>query len=420
MKLRDRGKRISGNCSIKQEDPKPVLTSAESSTTSIRTDTNTDSVTIKKEDMREDKRLLRQQGEFIKRDHYYQCDVCKMKMTDIKSVLEHRHSIHNIADRSGNRSIKHIDMEPDIHDPNLYCKSCEKGFRNANVYRIHLRHTHFMALKPMPRWKAPRKDIAPNPDDPNLYCRACERIYSKKHAYRKHCRNVHVMKSVKFANQSSTSSSRIDSYCQACDRRFSSIESYRLHLFAIHKVDWRLLQQNQKDVLPDVNDPNFYCRSCNKRMASDRNFKQHLMRVHSIFRAAPPKKNGFDPNVNDPNNHCRACQKTYSSKGTYRRHLRTVHQMTLSSLRVNLTTTDLPDPFNPDHYCGVCKKTYASLSTYRKHCKRVHLMVLSRFIIVNPNAKLNINDPDFHCAQCERTLDTKSSFKRHLRIIHGV
>ncbi|KAL9558329.1 hypothetical protein MBANPS3_000952 [Mucor bainieri] len=244
MKLRDRGTRISGNC-IKQEDRKPVLTSAESST-SMRTDTNTGSVTIKKEDMREDKRLLFTAASVGASSFYSQN--CK---------------------RSGNRSIKHIDMEPDIHDPNLYCKSCEKGFRYANAYRIHLRHTHFMALKPIPRWKAPRKDIAPNPDITILYCRGCERIYSRKDAYRKHCRNVHGMKSVKFANQSSTSSSAIDSYYQACDRRFASIQSYRLHLFAIHKVDWRLLQQNQKDVLPDVNDPNFYCRSC-KRMANKR------------------------------------------------------------------------------------------------------------------------------------------------------
>ncbi|KAL9543197.1 hypothetical protein MBANPS3_008228 [Mucor bainieri] len=304
MKLRDRTKRVLGN--IKQEDCKSALTMTDESSTSMSTDTNTVDLTatVKQEDSQKDEKLLKQDGEFSKKDYYYCCDICKRKMQDIRSVLEHRKLIHGVKE-NGNRKIKNIDTEPDIHDPNFYCESCERSYKDRTTYRQHLRHTHYMILKPLPIWKAPRSDIVPDPNDPSLHCGACDHTYSRKDIYKEHCRYLHGIQHVKATNQSSTtSSSLMDTYCQVCDRRFSSLSVYRGHLFAIHKVDWRLTQQTQSNILPNVNDPNFYCCSCSKKMASKESFKQHLMRVHSIFQSAPRKKSRLNPDVNDLNNYC--------------------------------------------------------------------------------------------------------------------
>ncbi|KAL9553261.1 hypothetical protein MBANPS3_003370 [Mucor bainieri] len=413
MNLRHRAKRVLVN--VKQENNKPVLIKAESSTA----ETITVDLTIKQEDTKEHKALLKQHGEFSERDYFYRCDMCTTRMADLTSVLEHRISIHSVK-QFNNSAIKHVETEPDIHDPSFYCKSCEGKYRDARAYRKHLRSAHYMVLKRIPVWKVPHSDVVPDPDDSNLYCRACDRTYKCKQTYRNHCRFIHGMKHVDIANGRSTSNNATDSYCQMCDKRFSSMLSYRCHLFAIHKVDSRPTQRKREGILPNANDPHFYCRSCERKLANKPSFKKHLMTVHSIFETAPRKTSKLNPDVNDPNNHCRACQKTYPSRSKYRAHLRMVHQIILPALRDNFSRTDLPDPYNSDHYCSVCKKTYTSLAAYRIHCRRVHFMELSHASIVNPDAKIDINHPKFYCAQCEHSCIAKRNFEKHIQRVHNM
>ncbi|KAL9556511.1 hypothetical protein MBANPS3_001834 [Mucor bainieri] len=417
MKLRDKRKSFTRN--VKQEDCKPALTMDGSSTFTPIAFKTVDLVTVKQEDMKEHKLVSQQHGEFGEKDYSYRCDRCETRMADLKSVLEHRTSIH-IDKRYSKSKVKNIDMEPDVHDPNFYCNSCEESYKNTHAYRNHLRSVHYMILKPIPDWKAPRSDIVPDLDDPKLYCKACDRTYTQKQSYRRHCWYAHGMKSIKCEYQSSTSSNTTDStYCQICDKRLASLSSYRQHLLVVHKVDSRP-PRKRSDILPNVNDPNFYCRSCKKKMANSNSFKMHLVRVHFIFQTASRKKSRLRPDVNDPNYHCRACKKTWSSRGAYRQHLRMAHQMILSPLRGNASRTDLPDPYNPDHYCSACKKTYASLKAFRYHCTGVHFMTLGHYSVVNPGATININDPSFYCAQCERSFTCRFSFKKHLRSVHNI
>ncbi|KAL9556506.1 hypothetical protein MBANPS3_001829 [Mucor bainieri] len=418
MKLRHRGERVIGN--IKQEDRKPMLYTA-GSPTFTPTDTSTGETPIKQEDTKEHKSLLLQpHDDFGENDYYYRCDICETRMADFKSVLEHRTSIHYIDKRYSKPKVKNIDMEPDVHNPNFYCKSCERSYDDTYAYRQHLRRVHYMVLKPLPIWKAPLNDIVPDPNDPSLHCRACNHTYTRKDYYQKHCRNAHGMTSVKTANQSSTSSSLMDTYCQACDRRLSSIHTYRNHLRTTHKVHSRPKQQKKSDVLPNVDDPNLYCRSCEKKSTNKKAFKDHLMLVHSIFQATPRKKSRLEPNVNDPNNYCCACKKTYSSRGAYRRHLHTVHRILLQSSRKNDDRTDLPNSHDPNNYCNVCRKSFETRSKYRNHCKSVHFMMLCHFSIVHPDAKINTNHPDLYCAQCEHSYARKSDFRKHLRVVHKI
>ncbi|KAL9537997.1 hypothetical protein MBANPS3_011290, partial [Mucor bainieri] len=104
MKLRSRKKRVLGN--TKQEDRKPLLSIAESST-DIVADASSVNLTVKQEDTtKEDKKLLQQDDELGKKGYYYRCDRCEVEMTDLKSVLEHRRSIHYV--KKSKRKIKHL------------------------------------------------------------------------------------------------------------------------------------------------------------------------------------------------------------------------------------------------------------------------------------------------------------------------
>ncbi|KAL0141735.1 hypothetical protein V8B55DRAFT_1562300 [Mucor lusitanicus] len=383
MKLRNRTTRVIGD--VTQEDRKPASNATGESTSILASSSNSCGLIIKQEDAKDDKALLEQHdSEFGTKEYRYKCDMCNQRMPNRKLVLEHRLSIHNIKRRIS-RTIGNINVEPDIHDPNFYCKSCEQGYTNRSRFRHHLRRTHFLVLEKLPNYKVPLKGILPDPDDPKLYCKACNYTYKRKSGYKAHCRYIHGVKSFKSANQkSNTSSNMIDNY------------------------------------LPDADDPNFYCCSCNKKFGRKNSFREHLKEKHSIFHSAPRKQSLCKPDIDDTNNYCRACQKTYSHKSTYRKHLRLVHRMTLPKLKKPADSIDLPDPHNPDHYCSVCKKKYTLSRLYRKHCRNVHFMTLYHVSVVNPNAKIDINDPGFFCAQCERSFPSSLDFKRHLAGVHSI
>ncbi|KAL9555018.1 hypothetical protein PS6_003106 [Mucor atramentarius] len=376
---------------FKQEGNKPDLTVIAASSSTVNKP-NTDSREIKQEDTKNDSSLLKQDEEFGK-DYYYQCDRCMKRMPNLKLVLQHRKLIHNVK-RMGPSKIKDIDTEPDIHDPNFHCKSCNIDYKSRRKYRHHLKYVHFMALKTIPSHQIPQSSIVPDPDDPNLYCRACDSKYSCKSNYKQHCRYAHGMTSVKIANTGVNSDGITDTYCELCDMRLASKSSYKSHLFAIHKVDWRLNQQKSKNIAPDVNDPNFYCCACEIKLATKETFRIHLIGVHSIYRSAP-KKTSLEPDINDPNNYCRTCQKTYSLRSRYRTHLRLVHQIVLPPLIGNADPGKLPDPNDPQNYCNVYHHS-----------------------ISNRNAMIDINHPEFYCAQCERFYSGKPQFVAHIRNVH--
>ncbi|KAL0141276.1 C2H2-type zinc finger transcription factor, partial [Mucor lusitanicus] len=356
MKLRARKKSFLSN--LKQEDRKPILINNAQSSTIEVANTSTLDLTIKQEDSKEHKLLLKQQSKFGSKDYYHRCDICKLRLPNLKSVLEHRKSNHISRLYKSTTIVKNLDKEPDVHDPDFYCKSCEKGYSKKFAYRQHLRIVHYMVLQQLPKRATQKTDIAPDPNDPNFYCRACDFTYKRKSYYKRHCRYAHGLKPAESANPTSSSGSLTDSYCQTCDKRLSSFYAYRCHLFLIHKVDIKQFQRRRNDILPDVNGPNCYCHPCEKKLGSKKSFRQHLKLAHSIFKSAPPQSK-LNPDVDDPNNYCRACQKTYISIYNYRRHLRVVHQMILPPLRGSVNHKQLPDPYNHDYYCSVCKKKYA-------------------------------------------------------------
>lgn len=118
------------------------------------------------------------------------------------------------------------------------------------------------------------------------------------------------MTTVQFANHKSKPNDIMNTYCKLCTVRLASKRSYKKHLFAIHKPDWRQIQQKPKDIEPDTDDPNFYCPVCERKSKSKRDFTTHLMLVHSIYQSAP-KKVSLKNDINDLNNNCRACKKDF-------------------------------------------------------------------------------------------------------------
>ncbi|KAL9546373.1 hypothetical protein MBANPS3_006690 [Mucor bainieri] len=129
MKLSDRKKRVLVN--IKQEDQKTEVSLNNACPPVINAPT-TSSVAIKEEETKERVKLLQTDDKFGKAGYYYHCDICKRKMANLKSVLEHRQSVRNVK-HSNSRKIKFINKEPDVNNPEFYCKSCEVEYKNSKL-----------------------------------------------------------------------------------------------------------------------------------------------------------------------------------------------------------------------------------------------------------------------------------------------
>ncbi|CAO3634993.1 unnamed protein product, partial [Mucor fragilis] len=406
MQLRARKSRVLGNS--KQKNYLAELTLDEASS-SIINEGITASFTIKQEDAKNYSSLLEQEDP----DYYYSCDICNERIPNYMSVLQHRNSIHNIGNKHI-KTIQQVDEVSDIRNLNVFCKPCQVAYDNELSHTQHMKYAHYMVLKSPSRGTETTTDIVSDADNADLlHCKSCNQTFEKNSAYKRHCRYIHNIKTFRNATQEDI----VDTfaYCKPCNRNFVNKYSYRSHVLGIHGISWKLLlQQKQKDVMPDANDPNFYCRSCEKKLSSKYSFDIHLNVVHSIFPSSR-SKSSLKSDTDNLNNRCQACQNAYSSKSKYCTHICLVNQTALSTLE----NQDMPDPDDSHHYCRVCKVFYSTRGTYRFHCKISHCMVLKHASIVNSTAKINTNDPNFYCAQCEHSYSSKSSFKNHLMRVHS-
>jgi transposase-like protein len=84
-----------------------------------------------------------------------------------------------------------FDIEPDLEDPNPYCKSCDYKLKRFYNYRLHLRDIHKIVLKSLSKKPKPNYKIEPGQNDPNHYCKSCDYKFSNRYGYLKHLGLVH-------------------------------------------------------------------------------------------------------------------------------------------------------------------------------------------------------------------------------------
>lgn len=280
-------------------------------------------------------------------------------MADLSSVIEHRKSVHNIQYFNAKTRFKHIDLEPDVYDPNCYCQTCDTKYTTKIRYRIHLRVVHHMVLTPL---KSDSK------------------------------------------NDSAVQKETL--YCNPCKRQFDGRSYYRQHLKRVHKIELKVLADKEHiikrpDILPKWNNQKNYCRSCEITFINKRVFLLHCYLKHDV---KPPKT--ISPDRYDPNFHCKICNITYKSDKSYAYHCRTVHP--------DSTITADSRKYERINYCKICKKTFQMGFYYHRHMHDVHEIT----DVCNSGVKPDVNDPNFYCSACDITLRSKTAFKKHLLMVH--
>lgn len=73
--------------------------------------------------------------------------------------------------RNRKKSVELKEVEPDIDDPNCYCRFCERNTLSSKyIYKQHIVSMHSIDQKPRKKDKA-----IPDVNDLNNYCRLCKR-----------------------------------------------------------------------------------------------------------------------------------------------------------------------------------------------------------------------------------------------------
>lgn len=173
-----------------------------------------------------------------------------------------------------------------------YCETCGKTLSKYISYRKHVVLVHQLDPPP-PRTQAQMHQLKPDEDnsripvqpdmnDPNSYCRTCDFKYSSRYSYRAHLVNVHSMK-LEYLKKLTPGQPNF--YCMDCEK--TTRESYKRHRYHC-KSSSQIKTFYKKSVVPypdlviDEKHPEFYCAQCDKKLAHKSSFREHLKKTHNL------------------------------------------------------------------------------------------------------------------------------------------
>ncbi|GAN11640.1 hypothetical protein MAM1_0768d11218 [Mucor ambiguus] len=347
---------------------------------------------------------------------------------DTAKVALHSNSVHNIKRF---KKIKDINVEPDINDPNNYCKSCESQYKSRIMYRTHLKRIHHMMLQSLLKLKHKfeKTGIAPDPEDQNAYCCSCDRFYQNMVCYRRHLKAVHKMTPMQLKHKRRTRRANSiknpnivpdyydpNLHCSSCNQTYGSKKQYRTHCAGVHGL--RARSKPQKGCLPDANDLNNYCKACDYTYANKRGYRYHCYRVHGL---KPPKFVNPDaiPDINNPYNYCKTCDKRYVARRHFKLHLRVVHKIQEDALVVPTSSCNKqPNIDDQDNYCCCCEKKFATKHSYGRHLFRKH--EITRQTPRKDELLPDVDDPNNYCRVCQKNYRSKGDYRIHIQNTHQV
>ncbi|KAL9536637.1 hypothetical protein MBANPS3_012494 [Mucor bainieri] len=410
----DSEKNISYN-TIKQEDIKDAsLTQQTVDIRDITDSADLDTAKIKQEDTLKKEALKAYIKNPITRGlSYYHCPFCEIKFADFRSVVNHRRAVHNLSGYS--RTIKHMNLEPDVDNPNNTCQSCEKTYCSKKSYRDHLVKVHYVAFER--KRVGPVNNMTPDPHDPNFYCCSCNYTYTSLPGFKAHLLRMHNIR-VPPTHISIIKNPDVlpdwndpNYYCSSCEHHFKTRSSFSVHCINIHHVRSPTQQRCKGQELPDLHDPKFHCKVCDTIYKNEQFYRSHCYEEHNMRMTISGTPNQ-DPN---PNNECSICGKSFSVKYTLYKHLFVVHKMDIESVFQPSSTKQKIN--NSNNYCRVCDKFYASKQSLKYHSRAVHF-IDEKTNQASDETKPDIDDPNNYCRVCQHTYASKKLYRHHIRHIH--
>ncbi|KAL9548343.1 hypothetical protein MBANPS3_005720 [Mucor bainieri] len=334
----------------------------------------------------EDAGLMEEVGES---EHY--CCGCNQYMSDEKTLTKHIEKAHRRT------KIKHLNLKPDVQDPNFYCKACERGYTKQSSFRLHLRQLHKMSDTPSeyycsacnatikehsaysihitrshPNHKIKRIHVRPDINDPNYYCKSCEKPYFKKMKYRHHLQVVHkIFIQDIIVRIPAISTNEPEYYCSGCNTVVHDYSTFVAHIRSQHPTS----RIKNIHIKPDIHDPDDYCSACEKFSVTRKLYLKHLKLVHKILvdstHTDPQHVNSMHSTVSDHDNTPLQSTNPTEVAALYTSTAATSAQQALG----DTATVDLRKAKN---YCHYCEKQYESQGDFRTHLRELHSFITTR------------------------------------------
>lgn len=323
----------------------------------------------------------------------FQCGICKEGVADLRSMKSHYMSAHNLI---FGRTIKHFELLPDLHDPNNYCKSCEKSYKNIITFQHHLRTVHLIPKDFLKLQHVPDANLT----HPNFRCNSRSETFVDQLKCHDHLKSVHDT-SVKATIKNSGILpvwNDVNNYCRSCGYSFPTKSEYHQHCLSVHRIP-----------LPDPDDPNFHCKICDKTHRDMIFYKNHCRDEHYMKDLPEITNIG-----------CGHCSSIFYLEKTYMQHAERFEKR-LQREALSGKETIKPDFYDPNFHCSACDRNYKSKNSYRSHLRTVHALILHP---KQPRSltklKPNVSDPNFYCCACQRKYQTKYKYIHHLKSFHNI
>ncbi|KAG2206361.1 hypothetical protein INT46_002669 [Mucor plumbeus] len=263
------------------------------------------------------------------------CEICKVayKNEEIHGTHCNRHSDltkpNPITINLSDNSKESEEIEPDINDPNNYCRACDKTFTKRWGFKCHLQSAHSIKIPSKSRTNVDSGFTVPNIDDPNHYCRVCIYKFQCRTYYRHHLRLKHKLTIRLMRAYPDPDAAGFQLNCRVCKSPFNSIDVYRKHCVQYHGMS---LEASASII--DAHDPNFNCAMCDIRYETKSDFAEHLRKVHKERRRDRQKFPNPDATIDmfDPNFYCAVCDKHLFQRITFVVHLENVHDLIVPTI----------------------------------------------------------------------------------------
>ncbi|KAI8360855.1 hypothetical protein EDC96DRAFT_512784 [Choanephora cucurbitarum] len=366
------------------------------------------------------------------------CRFCEQSFGDEEYELHFRY-FHRMPTKDDEVESNQFPLEPDLGDPDGYCRTCNLLLDSRKEYWNHLSQEHYdhvvheakSILKQLPveainelSSVLPRQTNR-EANQPHDVCFMCKESYS---VLSKHLRVLKSSIASRVAGDSLLVrySNRLNK-CWTCSRTYSSNKALKEHLRKKHNIFASRSIISPYIVVQDRKNDGLVCSACDNEFASEKAYTEHVKQYHAY-------ENQLDQTVFY---RCRLCRAEFKTQFLLNQHRKEAHLTDLAEHDDGdeeedkdetedeeedeeglVVSPKIPMPHRRFRtiFCSICRIHFDTKKDLQAHSRRVHAIY-----IVDDCQKLpQITDGEKYCTICRLDYASQKSFHSHLRKIHNV
>ncbi|OBZ90427.1 hypothetical protein A0J61_01524 [Choanephora cucurbitarum] len=373
------------------------------------------------------------------------CRFCDQSFGDEEYELHFRY-FHRMPTKDDEIESNQFPLEPDLSDPDGYCRTCNLLLDSRKEYLNHLNQEHYdhvvheaksilkhlsvEAINELSSVLPTQTDV--EADQPQDACSMCKESYSILSSHLKALRSSITSARVVGDSLLVRYSNRLNK-CWSCSRTYSSNKALKEHLRKKHNIFASRSIVSPYIVIQDYKDDGLVCSACDNEFTSEKAYTDHVKQYHSY-------ENQLEQSVFY---RCRVCKAEFKTQFLLNQHRKEVHSTDSAEhdeddeeeADENEDKDETDDDEDEDEeglivspkipmphrryrtiFCSICRIHFDTKKDLQAHSRRAHAIY-----IVDDCQKLpRITNGKKYCTICHLDYASQKSFHSHLRKIHNV